>query len=1440
MTNKWISRFWAATINVQFFKLAHFAIECINSTEPSTSCDHSRSYNRASRDTYIKASNKSTPATDTRSASAILPRIVVASSMVTRFLLVLFTLVHCALGASYSNKRSLPGLSATANIPATEMNALRDLYNATNGQDWHWHATAIAGIRWNFTATALNNPCVDRWQGVKCSFSRPFEYYHVTDITLPAYNLVGTLPTTLEYLSELQNLILNSNLLTGTIPDSLGHLSQLRNLYLDTNYLKSSIPESLGDLALLEQLLLYTNQLSYSMPASLGNLRQLLALEVSFNQLKGSIPESFGSLTQLQYLNLYDNQLTGTIPESLGNLLNLQHLNLYYNQLTGSLPSTLGNLVLLIYVQLHYNQLNGSIPDSFGNLTDLIYLDIYNNELTGSIPESLGNMTKLQYLILFLNQINGTLPDSLGNLTQLIYLDIDTNLLTGTIPESLGNLSLIEYINFDFNQLSSTIPEVLGTLSLLEYLYLSTNQLSGSIPASLGNLQNLQKLNLDYNWLTGTIPSSLGNLQQLQFLVLNNNVLRRNIPASLGNMRQLQVIILSSNQLTGSIPDSLGNLVQLQYIELDTNQLVSTIPESFGNLTQVQEMLLMDNYLSGTIPPSLGRISLLHGLYLFTNQLSGTIPVSIGNLSLLLYLELDSNRLTGTIPYIASSILQQLQLSNNRLVGIVPSLTHISDLQVVLLHNNHLTGTLDHIFSLTEQMQLKTVVLANNQFTGTIPEALFQLNLQTFVGTSNCFEGPLPISAICSNLNMVSFVIDGMSSASSCRNKLFAGHLSAYTLDYKIDGGIPICLFLLPNLTTLHLSGIGFTGSIPSDITYSDSLTDLSLSHNALTGTISDHMQQKQWTNIDLSYNRISGTLLSSFASNRSIELDNNRISGVIPAQFRSMANLTMLGSNTFSCRYDESDLPEHDPNRGQYHCGSNTFDVLFYIWLGTAVCTLIWVCYNMKTNQSLLSVLRKDALLLDTNLYITLTVICRMALTCALYSIIILLPLYTICSATYGTQTYEYAYQVSAVYMSGVVPFALDWCFWWILLLSIKVMLSCAPSIVSRNTGVSEQTSLSVWETLAVFVPYLFIDIIVVAGVNAAYVYVAVYRSSSLLLVVQTLLSIFKVVWGRLGLPYLLAVLSQRKTHGKVQVFTQIVVSLLNNIMVPCLIVAVVSPNCFYNALVAAPAVTSVTSYTQCSAVDTDTGQCVQSENVLLPTSFVPPFTYNYQCSSSLVTYYAPAFVSMCIVCTFVTPLAQYSCQWLHKRATVGTPWWKLLDTCLPRLLKPISDSAANTDRGYLNIGGLITALIGTFGLILTFGVMFPPLCVAFAVNICATVIFFRNNVSSCSTQQASFVLQEIVRAECNSVDAMHILKGSVWLLITVSCWFYTLFLFDTLGDAAGFERAYWVLIVMPLMPLVLYVLYTNVRRFGAYQVSQVDKDVNECAKEMENAHSF
>ena len=117
-----------------------------------------------------------------------------------------------------------------------------------------------------------------------------------------------------------------------------------------------------------------------------------------------------------------------------------------------------------------------------------------------------------------------------------------------------------------------------------------------------------------------------------------------------------------------------------------------------------------------------------------------------------------------------------------------------------------------------------------------------------------------------------------------------------------------------------------------------------------------------------------------------------------------------------------------------------------------------------------------------------------------------------------------------------------------------------------------------------------------------------------------------------------------------------------------------------------------------------------------------------------------------------------------------------------------------------------------------MTFGIMFPPLCVALVVNIVATVYLFRVNVGnwiSSIVENDKQHMVDILQQESNIADLMKLFNFSVWVLVTVCCWFYTLFLFDTLGDAVGFENAYWVLIVMPLMPLVIYGLYLVVYKY-------------------------
>ena len=74
---------------------------------------------------------------------------------------------------------------------------------------------------------------------------------------------------------------------------------------------------------------------------------------------------------------------------------------------------------------------------------------------------------------------------------------------------------------------------------------------------------------------------------------------------------------------------------------------------------------------------------------------------------------------------------------------------------------------------------------------------------------------------------------------------------------------------------------------------------------------------------------------------------------------------------------------------------------------------------------------------------------------------------------------------------------------------------------------------------------------------------------------------------------------------------------------------------------------------------------------------------------------------------------------------------------------------------------------------------------------------------------------------------DILTFLYNSLWMILSISFCFYTLFLFDAIGDQYGFYQSYWVLIVTPLIPLLLYILLIIINKF--INMKKLLKDVNE-----------
>ena len=79
-------------------------------------------------------------------------------------------------------------IACMAQVSEIERNALLDLYNSTNGEQWDYSNAWLTG-----------DPCLNGWYGVYCNAN----YTEVNAILLDQNNLNGTLPPSLSGINNL-------------------------------------------------------------------------------------------------------------------------------------------------------------------------------------------------------------------------------------------------------------------------------------------------------------------------------------------------------------------------------------------------------------------------------------------------------------------------------------------------------------------------------------------------------------------------------------------------------------------------------------------------------------------------------------------------------------------------------------------------------------------------------------------------------------------------------------------------------------------------------------------------------------------------------------------------------------------------------------------------------------------------------------------------------------------------------------------------------------------------------------------------------------------------------------------------------------------------------------------------------------------------------------
>jgi Leucine-rich repeat (LRR) protein len=409
--------------------------------------------------------------------------------------------------------------SAVTDIPQSEKDALKALYDATGGDNWT-NSISNSG-KWDFNkpVTSWNPSTKTGWYGVTVGsdgrvISINLHSNNLNNLSVPFPNLGS--------LASLEMLSLHYNkLLTGSL-NNFQYLTSLKYLNLNSNdFTDNLLP--IRTLINLEYLIIANNKnITGNIPEEIYSFKNLKDLSISSNNLTGSISSKIGNLLKLETLNTHSNRnLEGIIPTEIGNLINLTHLDLSGSKLSGIIPPSIGNLINLLRLTLAWNYtLEGEIPDSLGNLNKLKSIWIQSNKLSGVIPNSIGNLNYLISLVLSRNKLEGIIPVSFKSLSKLNFLSLDDNNFTGTLPD-LTNLAQLSGLRintnkFYFADFAKEFPTYKRRFSIFDYSPQSKTDIIQTAVGSVGSTVTLSMFEDNrftpedtFQWYKGVSPNGV-------------------------------------------------------------------------------------------------------------------------------------------------------------------------------------------------------------------------------------------------------------------------------------------------------------------------------------------------------------------------------------------------------------------------------------------------------------------------------------------------------------------------------------------------------------------------------------------------------------------------------------------------------------------------------------------------------------------------------------------------------------------------------------------------------------------------------------------------------------------------------------------------------------------------------------------------------------------